>query len=286
MIYENRNLARRIIEEILDNLSNGAALLFYNNLAPSVFRVHLHHDDYDLMKDISSEIKDEAKKALQEEIERLNREMKEPWRLRNLPVVKNFRRFKEKRMPYKTTEGWEITFHPDDEIEIGEPFVDALWASPVRQEIVVGKPTKRVTPAKRVTTRRVGNKLETRIQDEDSGTEHPGRGIYAKITYKDDSGEQEFLMTKNKIKVGRGGIDHWVDLKLDTLPDVSREHLHIRYDDTTGQFYITDTSLYGTTTNGEELVKRVETLLPARARIGLVKPSPIVYLDFEAEEQQ
>jgi hypothetical protein len=35
-------------------------------------------------------------------------------------------------------------------------------------------------------------------------------------------------MAKNQIVIGRGGRDYWTDLKLNTLPDVSREHVRLR----------------------------------------------------------
>ena len=44
-------------------------------------------------------------------------------------------------------------------------------------------------------------------------------------------------MTKDQIVVGRGGRDYWTDLKLDTLPDVSREHFRLRRDPATGAVF-------------------------------------------------
>jgi predicted component of type VI protein secretion system len=100
-------------------------------------------------------------------------------------------------------------------------------------------------------------------------------------------------MTKNEIVVGRGGRDYWTDLKLDTLPDVSREHCRLRRDPATGQFFLKDLSRLGTTINGEKAPssldaaegerrdRNVEAPLPAQARIGL---AGVVFLDFRSAE--
>ncbi len=91
--------------------------------------------------------------------------------------------------------------------------------------------------------------------------------------------------------VGRGGVGYWVDVKLDTSPDVSREHLRLRRDDASGQFFLKDLSSLGTTVDGVPVPSSVEVVegrkrdkgievpLPPRARIGLAN---VIVLDFEA----
>jgi len=100
-------------------------------------------------------------------------------------------------------------------------------------------------------------------------------------------------MTKEQIVVGRGGRDYWTDLKLDTLPDVSREHFRLRRDPDSGQFFLKDLSRLGTTINGEKAPgsmdysgadKRdlnLEAPVPPEARIGL---AGVVYLDFRSTQ--
>ena len=98
-------------------------------------------------------------------------------------------------------------------------------------------------------------------------------------------------MTKDEIVVGRGGRDYWTDLKLDTLPDVSREHFRLRRDPATGKFFLKDLSRLGTTINGETAPssiefadgekrdRNVEAPVPAQARIGL---AGVVFLEFRS----
>jgi hypothetical protein len=119
-----------------------------------------------------------------------------------------------------------------------------------------------------------------------------GRGSvsgFATIEYEDNSGHKIFVMMKDEIVVGRGGRDYWTDLKLDTLPDVSREHCRLRRDPATGQFFLKDLSRLGTTINGaaapssieyvdgQKRDKNVEAPVPAQARIGL---AGVVFLEF------
>jgi hypothetical protein len=113
---------------------------------------------------------------------------------------------------------------------------------------------------------------------------------YARIAYKDDSGQREFWVVKDEIVIGRDAPDVWVDLRLETSLDVSREHARLRRAPESGTFRIKDLSKLGTTVNGKSLPASLEgsgegerdhdrwTDLPDRARIGL---AAIVFLDFE-----
>jgi hypothetical protein len=118
----------------------------------------------------------------------------------------------------------------------------------------------------------------------------PAGTAYATLTYEDQQGRRTYAITKNQLVIGRGGVGYWVDLKLQTAPDVSREHVRLRRDEATGQFYLKDVSTLGTTIDGRKVPSSVEVTegtrrdtgievpLPARARIGL---ADTVFLDFE-----
>jgi len=119
--------------------------------------------------------------------------------------------------------------------------------------------------------------------------------VYANLTYDDEMGPHTYQMTKDLIKIGRGSADRWVDLKLKAKKDVSREHLQIRRDPSSGHFFIKDLSTLGTTVNGkrvpasiaqvngEEVDSNVEAALPDKAQIGL---AGVMSIDFKAVKQR
>ena len=93
-------------------------------------------------------------------------------------------------------------------------------------------------------------------------------------------------MTAPAIKIVRGGAGYWVDVALETVPDVSREHVRIRWDAASRRFLARDLSSFGTTVDGVPLPPRPEgggegdeAPLPARATIGL---AGAIGLAFEA----
>jgi pSer/pThr/pTyr-binding forkhead associated (FHA) protein len=82
-----------------------------------------------------------------------------------------------------------------------------------------------------------------------------------------------------------------VDLKLKSKKDISREHLQIRRDPASGNFFIKDLSSLGTTVDGKrvppsienvdgsDVDKNVEVPLPPKCRIGL---AGVMTIDFKA----
>jgi len=114
----------------------------------------------------------------------------------------------------------------------------------------------------------------------------------AQLRYQDAGGIHTFLITQPEITVGRGGTGYWVDLRLDTLPDVSRTHFKIRRDET-GQFFIKDVSAFGTSVDGvpipssiedsgaRKLDRNREVALKKKARIGLANA---LVIEFEVLE--
>ena len=98
-----------------------------------------------------------------------------------------------------------------------------------------------------------------------------------------------FVIEKDRIVVGRGGVGYWVDVRIDSAPDVSREHLRIRRDPESGQFFVKDLSTLGTTLDGVAVPRSIEVVdgqkrdleievpLPDRARLEL---AGMVVMDF------
>jgi pSer/pThr/pTyr-binding forkhead associated (FHA) protein len=121
----------------------------------------------------------------------------------------------------------------------------------------------------------------------DSATAAPGsRGSElrdsrdrARLIYQDEQGPHVFVMRKDSLSIGRGGSSAWVDVQVIASSKVSREHLRLRLDPS-GQFYIQDVSLWGTSVDGITIPPAVKTPegvaqpgpehpLPDKARIAL-----------------
>jgi hypothetical protein len=115
--------------------------------------------------------------------------------------------------------------------------------------------------------------------------------VFARLRYEDNSGVHTYDIARDSVTVGRGGLTYRVDVRIEASADVSREHLRLRRDTSTGKFHVVDLSSLGTTVDGRRVPKGyievdgskrengVETPLPNRARLGL---ADTVYLDFEA----
>src|SRR5512144_2672895 len=65
--------AREIILEIVRNMREGLEPLHYSTLPPAIFHVYLHPDDMERLRGILPRIVDEARRALDAELESLNR---------------------------------------------------------------------------------------------------------------------------------------------------------------------------------------------------------------------
>src|SRR5436190_5513295 len=65
--------ARDIILEIVRNMREGLEPLHYTTLPPAVFHVYLHPDDFERLRGIVPKIVEEARRALDAEVESLNR---------------------------------------------------------------------------------------------------------------------------------------------------------------------------------------------------------------------
>jgi len=288
--------AREIILEIVRNMREGLEPLHYSTLAPAIYNVYLHPDDLDRLRGILPRILDEARQALDAEIESLNR----------ASLTERLKLTRRSEPKITAPEGgWQIQIleNSDDDVESGDIVIYSELAMPSKPEFGAGSMTKRIA------TRRLGGNLtSTSSYDKIPGSAAPAptpapdlpspagpatadaAGAFAIIEYEDHGGRKLFRMTKDQIVVGRGGRDYWTDLKLDTLPDVSREHFRLRRD-TAGKFYLKDLSRLGTTINGEpapssiEFVdgekrdRNVEAAVPEKARIGL---AGVLFLEFRS----
>ena len=271
--------ARDIILEIIRNMREGLEPLHYTTLPPAIYHVYLHPEDFERLRAIFPRMQEETRQALDAELVQLNRGTLGE-RLKKLA-----------RKPASKVAapegGWRVDFfeNTDDDVEAGDIVIYSELALPAKPEFGAGSMTKRIN------TRRLAGELTASQKYEEQLPATKEMEAYATIEYEDQSGRQTYRMTKNQIVIGRGGRDYWTDLKLNALPDVSREHVRLRRDSQTGEFFIKDLSRLGTSVNGkaiptsvdfadgEKRDKNVEVKLPAQARIGLAE---VVFLDFRS----
>ena len=274
--------ARDVIIEIVRNMREGLEPLHYSTLPPAIFHVYLHPEDMDRLRGIVPRIIDEAKRALDAELESLNRS----------GLAERFKLARRSEPKVEAPEGgWQVRIleNTDDEVDRGDIVIYSELALPAKTELGAGSMTKRIA------TRRMGG-VESAPQmtyrpAEPPAAVNPNDGAFATIEYEDDAGRRIYRMTKNEIVVGRGGRDYWTDVKLNTLPDVSREHFRLRRDAESGKFFLKDLSRLGTTingepapssvefTDGEKRDRNVEAPVPDEARIGL---AGVIYLEFRS----
>jgi hypothetical protein len=188
---------------------------------------------------------------------------------------------------YVSAEGrWHVRFaeDPNGTLSPGEIEVVSEFAQPAASGYAAGNKTHRIS-----TTRRLGH-MTTQREEVESG---PAQHAFAKISYKDDRGPGTFFMVRNEVVIGRQAADVWVDLRLETSLDVSREHARIQRTPE-GKFRIKDLSKLGTTVDGVPLPRSLENVdgevrdldrwadLPDRARVAL---AGVLALEFEKLER-
>ncbi|HKE26744.1 MAG TPA: FHA domain-containing protein [Bryobacteraceae bacterium] len=272
--------ARDVILEIVRNMREGLEPLHYSTLPPAIFHVYLHPEDMDRLRGIVPRIIDEAKRALDSELASLNRG----------GLTERFKLSRRAEPKVEAPDGgWQIRIleNTDDEVDRGDIVIYSELALPAKTELSGGSMTKRIA------TRKMGG-VESAPQMSYQPVAPPppepaNDDAHATLEYEDDGGRRVYRMTKDQIVVGRGGRDYWTDLKLNTLPDVSREHFRLRRDPESGKFFLKDLSRLGTTINGEPAPSSVEFLegekrdrnveapVPDEARIGL---AGVIFLEF------
>jgi hypothetical protein len=263
---EARVRGRDIIAQVIENMRSQGEELRYSTIVPAAYDVYLHAADFQRLESLGDVIGEQARRALDEELQLLNRESRIESRVREA--------LHKPRRPYER-EGpaWEIRLisDPNEELAQGDILVDSTLVIP-DTEVVSGSRTRRI-----VTTRH-GDRVESRTAPPNAPT---SASPLATLSYRDENGDGVFRMEKPQVVVGRGGPGYWVDLKLRTVPDVSRDHLRLRYDEAEHRFYIKDLSTLGTSVNGapipssielrggEKVDRNVEVPLPPEAEIGL-----------------
>ena len=287
---EMQPTAEDVILSIVEKMHESLEPLLYTTLAPSLFHVFLRRRDYERRKGLFTAMTDEARQALDRELDELNGvTARPPW---YLFFMKFFSKARPKKY-LKPKEGWNISFGVDDDLPDGEKCrVDAILTAPSKVELAGGSKTIRAESVRLPEGSKTLRPAESARDSREQAAEAAER-VYALISYTDEGGPQSYMMKKSQIKVGRGSVEYWVDLKLNTKSDVSHEHLWLRYDEQARQFFIKDMSTFGTSVDGAQIPASVEVVngekrdknvwveLPGRARIDL---AGVLQLDFAAEE--
>lgn len=254
-----------IIEQLIRNMELGQFEMGYSILAPCIFSLYLHPDDYNRLTGVFELIRADAKRALSARLDQWNAK----------PLGLSVLKGAKQRKPYKIAgKDWTFEFLPDSEGVV--PMGDVEIHSELNEIPQPGYHGTKTTlierePSVGAITGRAGGGSQTR---------QSGERVYAEIRYEDDSGPQLYLMTQNEISIGRGGDGIEVNLALYTTDEVSREHLRLRRDAAQGRFLIVDKSMNGTWLNGKRLTRGVEETLPGSASIGVAE---VIALQFEAK---
>jgi FHA domain len=249
-----------IIDELIRNMELGRLEMGYSVLLPCVFSVYLHPDDYLRLSGVHDLVREDARRAL-------NARMAS-W---NASKPSLFRRKEPRKQCRIAQSDWWIEFFADTENSVPPGDVEIhSELNDMPQPGYRGVKTTLIGREPSVTSARVD-------RDRQSTRHHPAR-VFAEIRYQDDSGPQTFFVTQDEIRIGRGGEDLAVELPLCTSDEVSREHVRLRRDASSGGFLIVDSSRNGTWLNGKRLERGVERTVPDHAEIRVAEA---VRLSFE-----
>jgi hypothetical protein len=270
-----RDIWKAVREELRLNLYE----LPYSTIAPTVYHVYLHPDDFQMVEGIVPRVVSELQQALTADVERINRRLT----VRRRRVVGRLLQHEDIGPVEVPPAGWDITVTADrdGELQRGHLGIISSLVLPAAGSYD-GTPTTRIVRSVRGAGRRASTTTDVSQATEARSTRAAGeveRGPRARLMYEDDQGPHEFVMQKDALVVGRGGSSAWVDVQVVTAAKASREHFRIRRDPS-GRFFIQDVSLWGTSVNGEPLppaVKSAEGVvqpgaereLPFTARIGV-----------------
>ena len=291
---------RDIIEELVERMRTESEPLRYSALAHGVYRVFLHREDYDRVSPARRALVEEASRALDEELDRLNaRRTPAPDQWGKI-VQAATRLVKPAEPPLRRPPaGWVIELYPDEDEELlpGHIRITSELGQPPAQAILAGDPTHRVQPlgasASTPTalaaadrgnftpavspppapdaTRRTTATIETSSPTSRVST----AAAWGELTYRDSTGQEHNApLVSAIIRIGRGAQ---VDVTVEGPDDISRTHLHLRRE-ASGSISVKDVSRFGTTMDNVRIPpsldatgRDLEQWVPvgARAQFGL-----------------
>jgi predicted component of type VI protein secretion system len=279
-----------LIGEVLRNMEEGLFRIRRKTIVPAIYRIYLNPDDYEPFRDVVPFIAGEIRTALDERLALWNGAAKHR-KLASALLEKIGAGPGQHAAPHpaeyvRVSDDWTVEIYPDldGKLQAGEIEVHSELGAPRKAEYGAGSMTRRIIPqpaAAQVESAPVESATAPPApasEKEDDSDQTKGRA-FAYLRYQDQQGPKTFEVTKNQVVIGRGGRSFWVDLKLDTLPDVSREHCRIRRDRDTGRFTIEDVSQFGTAVDGKPVGKNESAELPPRGTISL---AGVIDLQWEA----
>ncbi|MBV8819728.1 MAG: FHA domain-containing protein [Acidobacteriaceae bacterium] len=252
-----------VISELIRNMELGQFQMAYTVLLPCVFTVYLNPEDHANLTGVFDLIAEDARRALRARVAELNGQHSV------LAVARGAKTRKEYKIACRD---WMIEFLPHGEVPRGDVEIHSEL-NETAQPGYRGTKTTLLERSSSVTVER-GTAQALDLH-------RPSDAVFAEIRYEDDSGNQIFLMTQNKIRIGRGGDGKFMDLALYTNDEVSREHVVIRRDAATGVFFILDLSKNGTRVGGKKLRQGIEEVLPNQAEIVI---GEVLTLAFQARK--
>jgi hypothetical protein len=283
-----------LIGEVLRNMEEGLFRIRSRTLVPSIYRIYLNPEDYEPFRDVVPFIAGEIRAVLDERMARWKGSKRKLARglLEKIGVAEAAESLGPTEF-VRIGDDWTVEIYADldGKLQPGEIEVYSDLGAPPRADYGAGSLTRRIfpkgaspEPAESAATiasaamrppgasdvqevPRDSRPLDTGPDEaKEDGTKSRA---FAYIRYADQQGQKTFEVTKSQMVIGRGGRSYWVDLKLETLPDVSREHCRIRRDAETGRFTIEDVSQFGTAVNGKPVGQNASAELPRRATISL-----------------
>ncbi len=285
-----------LIGEVLRNMEEGIFRIRDKSLVPSVYRLYLHPADFEPFRYVLPFIAGEIRTALDVRLTKWNRTKRRfaQTLLEKIGAGEAADQSIGAQEVVRDSDSWLVEIYPDldGKLEPGEIEVYSDLGAPQKAEYGAGSLTRRIFPkaadpepepdvsatvvtprhdfASEPTAAIEGLAAAATAASEDTEKDESTKPrAFAYIHYVDQQGPKTFEVAKNQMVIGRGGRSYWVDLKLETLPDVSREHCRIRRDAETGRFTIEDLSQFGTAVNGKPVGKNTYMELPRRGTISL-----------------
>jgi hypothetical protein len=233
-----RRPAVDLIDAVLANMRNYREPLKYSVVAPSRYTVYVHRDEMVRLRGILPLLREQAERALSEEVARMNRRSSVRSLLDRLTA-------RTQPATESASGAWHVEFLPDPDGELppGGILVHSELLLPTTPELGAGQRTRRIT------TVRSGAETTTREHVDDPPTSKVK--VMARLEYDEAAARPPYDIVKESVTIGRGGAAYPVSLKVDAAPDVSREHARIRFDPSTSQYFLIDLSSLGTTVNGQ-----------------------------------